>query len=352
MYLERAQIVGLGPFDQLDVDFCERPGEPRPVTVIYGDGGTGKSALLSSISATRPGNHIVQTSIWRKPGSKSAYVVCDWRLGVEDPERPHALRVSTPGITVEADDQAEQLRRRELMHFDRVQNEQGGFAFVGLPGTRRFPRAALIIGDPARTVLRPDVRGAPGFQDPNSVELTRPIKLILAYAGLSTALAGDSRGESGGDPRSLGVAMGEALDELLGLVGYRYRGLSPRTFEPRFESAGGELLPFDALSQQARQLVCFATIPVHQLWVANRGIDPRHAEGSILIDDTELNLSSAVLHELPGSLHRILPKAQWVLATASPDLAHAATFGSTITLRREPGSDRIAAYEGELSLTH
>lgn len=352
MYLERAQIVGLGPFDQLHVDFCDRPGEPRPVTVIYGDGGTGKSALLASISATRPGNHIVQTTIWRQPSSKSSFVVCDWRLGVEDPERPHALRVSTPGITIEADDQAEQLRRRELMHFDRVQNEQGGFAFVGLPGARRFPRAALIIGDPARTVLRPDVRGAPGFQDPNSVELTRPIKLILAYAGLSTSLAGDSRGESSADPRSLGVAMNEALDELLGLVGYRYRGLSPRSFEPRFESAGGELLPFDALSQQARQLVCFATIPVHQLWVANRGIDPRHAEGSILIDDTELNLSSGVLHELPASLHRILPKAQWILATASPDLAHAATIGSTITLRREPGSDRITAYEGELSLTH
>src|SRR5690348_16677129 len=65
MYLERAQIVGLGPFDLLEVDFCERPGEPRPVTVIYGDGGTGKSTLLSSISATRPGNHIVQTSVWR-----------------------------------------------------------------------------------------------------------------------------------------------------------------------------------------------------------------------------------------------------------------------------------------------
>jgi len=48
----------------------------------------------------------------------------------------------------------------------------------------------------------------------------------------------------------------------------------------------------------------------------------------------------------------MLPKAQWILATANPDLAHAATFGSTITLRREPGSDRVMAYEGELSLTH
>ena len=77
------------------------------------------------------------------------------------------------------------------------------FPFVGLPGSRRYPRASLVIGDPARTVLRPDLRGAPGFHDPNAVELTRALKLIIAYAGIAAALAGDSRGESGADPRSL-----------------------------------------------------------------------------------------------------------------------------------------------------
>ncbi|PRQ06426.1 ATP-binding protein [Enhygromyxa salina] len=351
MYLERTRVVGLGPFDHIEVEFCDRPGEPRLLTVIHGDGGTGKTALLSAISATRPANHVVQTSVWRRPGT-TPHVVCDWRLGAEDPERPHPLRVSTPGVTIEGDDQSEQLRRRELVHFDRQLAEKGGFAFVGIPGSRRFPRGSLVIGDPARTVLRADTRGAPGFQDQNGVELTRPIKLLLGYAGLSTALAGDSRGESGADPRCLGVAMREALDELLGLVGFHYRGLSPRTFEPRFETPGGEIVPFDALPAQVRQLVCFATLPVHQLWVANRGADPRHAEGTVLIDDVEINLSTSVQLELIASLRRVLPKAQWVLATSSPALAHAATLGSTVTLRREAGSDRIAAYEGELSLTH
>src|SRR5690606_23753284 len=270
MYLERARVVGLGPFEQLAIEFCDRPGEPRLLTVIHGDGGTGKTTLLSAIAATRPGNHVVQTSVWRQPNSKP-HAICDWRLGVEDPERPHPLVVSTPGFSAEADEQAGQLRRREVGHFERGANETGGFAFAGLPATRRYPRASLVIGDPARTVLRADLRGAPGFQDPNAVELTRPLKLILAYAGIAAALAGDSRGESGADPRGLAAAMREALDELLGLIGHHYRGLSPRTFEPRFETPGGEILPFDALSMQARQLVCLATIPVHQLWVANQG---------------------------------------------------------------------------------
>ncbi|PRP90916.1 hypothetical protein ENSA5_59910 [Enhygromyxa salina] len=351
MYLERTRVVGLGPFETIEVDFCDRPGEPRLLTVIHGDGGTGKTSLLSAISATRPANHVVQTSIWRRPGTKP-HALCEWRLGAEDPERPHPLKVATPGVTIEADDQLEQLRRREVVHFDRALAEKGGFAFVGIPGSRRFPRSTIVIGDPARTVLRVDTRGAPGFQDQNGVELTRPVKLILAYAGLSTALAGDRRGESGADPRCLGVVIQEALDELLGLIGYSYRGLSPRTFEPRFETPGGGILPFDALPIQARQLVSFATLPVHQMWVANRGADPRHCEGTVLIDDVDLNVSTSVQLELPATLRRVLPKVQWVLGTASPVLAHAAALGSTVTLRREPGSDRVEAYEGELSLTH
>ncbi|MFV8749078.1 hypothetical protein ACNOYE_00850 [Nannocystaceae bacterium ST9] len=351
MYLERVRLVGLGPFDELELDLCERPGEPRLLTVVYGEGGTGKSTLLAAIAATRPAHHVVQTSVWRRPGV-NPHAICHWRLGAEDPERPHPLKISTPGVSVEVDEAEEQLRRRELVHFDRVLAEKGGFAFVGLPGTRRFPRANVLIGDPARTVLKADARGAPGFQDPNAVELTRPIKLILAYAAIATALAGDSKGESGGDPRVLGVAIREALDELLGLVGCSYRGLSPRTFEPRFETANGEVLPFDALPMQARQLIAFASIPLHQLWVANNFADPRGCEGVILIDDVEFNLSNSLQAELLDGLRRVLPRAQWVLGTASPLLAHAAPLGCAITLRREPDSDRVVAYEGELSLTH
>ena len=37
---------------------------------------------LTAISATRPANHIVLTSVWRRPGSKP-HAVCDWRLNVE-----------------------------------------------------------------------------------------------------------------------------------------------------------------------------------------------------------------------------------------------------------------------------
>lgn len=351
MYLERARVVGLGPFHEIEVDFCEAPGEPRLLTVFHGEGGTGKTTLLAAIAATRPANHVVQTSVYRRPGGKP-HAVCAWRLGAEDPDRPHPLEVATPGVRVEAEDKDEQLRRREVMHFDRMLAEAGGFAFVGIPGGRRYPRANMVLGDPSRTILRPDARGAPGFQDQGGVELTRPVKLILAYAGMSAALVGTAKGESGADPRVLQAALGAALDELLGLIGFVYRGLSPRTFEPRFEAPTGEILPFDGLPIQARHLVGFAAICVHQLWVANRGADPRDCEGVILIDDLDLRLATSVQLEVLDSLRRVLRKAQWIVSTASPVLAHAAIMGSTVALRRNPSSAHVEAFEGELSLTH
>lgn len=351
MLLERVRVVGLGPFEAIELDLCERPGEPRALTVLAGDGGTGKSTLLAAVSATRPGNHVVQTSVYRRPGTKPQ-TVCHWRLAAEDPERPHALVVATPGTSAGADDKAEQLRRREVVHFDRELAAKGGFAFVGIPGTRRFPRANLVIGDPARTILRQDTRGAPGFQDASGVDLTRAVKLILAYAKLSSALAGDRRGEAGADPRSLGAAIDAGMGELLAPVGHLYRGLDPRTFEPRFETPTGELLPFDALAMQVRQLVAIVALSTHQLWVAHRGADPRECEGVVLIDDVDLHLSAGTQLELLPRLRRVLPRVQWVVSTNSPVLAHSVSVGELVTLRRDAESARIQAYEGELSLTH
>ncbi len=373
MYLERTRIVGLGPFETLEIDFCdsrdsrdsrdfrdgagEDRGEVRPLTVIYGEGGTGKTTLLAAIAATRPGHHVVQTSVYRRPGP-APHAICDWRLGAEDSQRPHPLCVATPGVRVEDEDTAEQLRRREVMLFDRALGESGGFAFVGIPSGRRFPRAQLLLGDPSRTVLRADLRGAPGFQDQGGVDLTRPIKLILAYAGMASALSEERERESESDSIEVSAATGlrraldAALASTLGLIGHAYRGLDPRNFEPRFETPTGQVLPFDAMATQARHLISFSTVCVHQLWVANRGADPRHSEGVIAIDDIDQFLSEGVQSQVLACLRGALPRAQWIVATASPSLAHSAGVDALRTLRRGSESGELEIYGGALSLTH
>jgi hypothetical protein len=148
MLLERAKIVGLGPFDEVEMDLRDRAGDPRSLVVIFGEGGTGKTSMLSALSATRPGYHVVQTSVFRRTGGP-VYACCDWRISAEDPERPHPLRVASPGVSIEADEKAEHFRRREQAHFDKLAVD-GGFCFFSFPGTRRFPRAAVNISDEVR----------------------------------------------------------------------------------------------------------------------------------------------------------------------------------------------------------
>jgi predicted ATP-binding protein involved in virulence len=181
--------------------------------------------------------------------------------------------------------------------------------------------------------------------------MTRATKQMLAYSAIAAALSENERGDSG-DPRRLRAAVENSVRELIDGTGFVYRGLSPRTFEPRFETPGGGVVPFDGLPIELRALVAFAVLPTHYLWVAGKGKDPREMEGVMVIDDAELHLSEAMQGELAGRLCRALPKAQWILSTRSPHVAASAGIGSTVALRRLPNSGRVELFEEELAVTH
>ena len=114
MYLTRAQLFGVTPFDTLDVPFCDVDGEPRMVTVIHGAGGVGKTTLLRVLSSTRPG-HAVALLGRSMPGATApAQAMCHWQLGEDDPQRPHPLVVCTPNMRTRGpDEETSALQRRE-----------------------------------------------------------------------------------------------------------------------------------------------------------------------------------------------------------------------------------------------
>jgi hypothetical protein len=200
-------------------------------------------------------------------------------------------------------------------------------------------------------MTRYDVRTSTLAGDSTRLDLTRPCKQAIAYAAISSALAGDRRGQAG-DPRVLGAAMAEALHAAVELSGYAYRGLEPHTFEPLFESPGGQAVYFDGLPTQAKHVIAFVALPIRVLWAAYRGRDPRDCEGVVAIDDFELQLGPAVYGRLLAVLRRALPRAQWILSTGSPFVAAECDASELVTLRRAPDSDVVTLYEGELALTH
>ncbi len=350
MLLERVRLVQVGPFDDLTLRFTDDAGEVRRVTVVHGDAGTGKSALSLAIGATRPGRAAALSSIARAGARKDTYATCHWRLSAEDPDRPHPLVVATPTVKLGEGD-TETLRRREQAHFDRQAAEGKGYAFVEIPGQRYFSRSPLLLSDPTRTILRYDPRQAI-TADQSRLDLARACKQAMAYAGIASALAGDRKSTSLGDPRLLGAAMLEAVQLVVALGGHEYRGVEPNSLEPMFTSPGGRPHLFDSLPNMLRHLVALVALPIRSLWAANTGVDPREAEGVIVVDDADLHLGPHVLSALPEVLCKALPRAQWILTTASPTLAAACDPANLLALRRLPESDGVELYEDELAITH
>src|SRR5512142_1467932 len=188
MHLLQMQLAGLGPFNAIELGFRDDAGEPRLSTVIHGGGGVGKSTLLSAIANTRPGNAAVMTASGPErdaPGTAT----CEYRLGQDDPERPHSLVVASPNARVFTDDDREVLRRREQAFFDRAARDEG-FVFVSIAATRWYSRQPVAIVAPTRGVARYDVRAPMASEDPSRVDLARETKAALAYAAIASALAG------------------------------------------------------------------------------------------------------------------------------------------------------------------
>jgi hypothetical protein len=347
MHLLRMRVTRQGPFDEIDLGFSEE-GEPRLVTVVHGGGGVGKSTLLTALASTRPGYSVVGSALGREH-DESGFTVCEFRLGQDDPERPHALVVATPNARVYAEDEREAIRRREQALFDRVARE-AGFVFVSIPATRWFSRQPIAIVGSGRGLGRYDVRVSIPPEDPARGDLARETKQTLAYAAITKLLG--AREPSEHRFERLADAIQHAVDTLVGLMGYCWVGLDPLTLEPLFRSNGERVVPFDGLPTRARHLVAFATLPVRALWAAYPSRHPLEAEGIVAIDEVDLHQDPAVLCKLVPALRAALPRVQWIVTTTSPVVAASCEVPDVIALRcrSEPGT--VELFTGELARTH
>jgi hypothetical protein len=357
MRLASVRLHRVGPFDDTVVRFTTRHDDDdddaatRPLTVIFGGDGTGKTTLLSAIALTRPGYalpplpHVPQA---RVGSDDPAWVVTEWALGDDDPERPHALRVTSP--TAVLDDEPPEVaavRRREQSLFDRRAQNEGGFVFVAFSGARWFSRAANALSVPERSLLRYDVRSPATFDDPTRADLTRETKQVLSYASIASALGG-SRTDYVHLARFAAAAR-EVVDVLLEPFGFSYAGTSPTTLEPEARDTSGRIVSFDALPRPARHLASFGALTLRALFAAYPGAeDPREREGVVAIDDVESQQDPAMLRMIPPLLRRALPNVQWILTTSSTQLAMSCPSGDVVALRRAAGTGGIEIGEGVL----
>ena len=287
MQLVRCRLLSVGPFGDLTFQFTDDGDRPRPITCVLGSAGTGKSSLLFSLASTRPGHAIVLSRPGAPKVDETPGAITEWLTGEDEPARPHALTVATPGAVLDREsDEGMQKRRREQTIFERRATE-GGFSFSAFPGCRWFSRSPIVLTSPERALGRYDVRATPSFDDATRSDLTRETKQILSGAALGAAVAA-KKGQTTEFTR-LDDALRAAVSELVGLVGYTYVGVDAASLEPIFESSGGRTVAFDELPTSARHLASFAALPLRTLYAAYAQSNPLSHEGVVVIDDVELH---------------------------------------------------------------
>ncbi|UQA57651.1 hypothetical protein [Polyangium aurulentum] len=354
MLLARIRLVGLGPFGDITLPLCDVEGNPRRLVVVFGGEGVGKTAVLAAIASTRPGHTVAQIQTHPRAESPPPFAVADWQLGDDDPVRPHALCVASPNARFDEREEEALLRRREQALFDRRSAERG-FVLVPFSGARWFSRTPVLLTTPERTILRYDVRASASFDDASRTDLTRETKQILSFSCITAAL---SRTSSSGVDDSLSLpgrlegGLREVLAALLEDDGHTFIGTDPVRLEPVFRDSEGRLLEFDDLPRSVRHLVAFGALTVRALAAAYPDREPREAEGVVLLDDVEIEQPTHRQRTLIARLRRALPRVQWIVTTASPDVALGCEPGELLALRRLPGASAIELHEGEDAMIH
>lgn len=353
MRLCRVRVVGLAQHEDLTLSLLGEDEAPRPLVVLFGGDGTGKTTLLNAIAHTRPGYALPPLPRARPrlqpQEERKGFVVAEWALGDDDLARPHPLLVTSPTAAIEGEtESAAILRRREQALFDKRAQEHG-FAFVAISGARWFSRSAVMLSSPERTISKYDPRAPASFDDAARADLTRETKQIYSYAAIARAL--EARTET---PRvsQLDSALREVAAVLLEPFGARYEGADPTTLEPVFAIDGGPLVLFDDLPRGARHLLAIGALATRALYGAYEG-DPREVrerEGVVMVDDLESMQDAVNAKLIPHLLARALPRVQWITATSHPSVTMNCDPGEVIALRRT--GDRLELHAGSLATFH
>lgn len=345
----------IGPYADLVLRFIDDKGAVRPVTVLFGADGTGKTSILSAITSTRPGHALppspTQLGAPRAEGHGPPFAVAEWALGDDDPARPHTLRVASPSAQLEDEPgDLAALRRREQALFDKKAQEEGGFVLVAFSGARWFSRTQNLLSAPERNLVRWDVRAAASFDDATRADLARETKQVLSYAAIAAAL---SRGTAEGSRfGAFERSLAEVLSVLLRPFGLDWTGADAATLEPTFRTREGAPVGLDDLPKGARHLAAIGALSVRALFGAYAAspLPPREREGVVLVDDLEAQQDPAVQRVAVRLLREALPRVQWVVSTAAHAVCSPCEPHEIIALRRI--EHRIEVHEGVLAVVH
>lgn len=365
MYLTSLRVRNIGAFDDATISFVDEDGQPRMNTVILGDSGSGKTTLLSCIACTRPGLVITPPRVREGLPAGDTYVVAKYRLGDDDPARPHDLVVASPNAQLEEHPTEAAARKREQAHFDRLAGERG-FCVIPLSAARWAARVAASGATPERPISAMDHRSHATFDDAARADLSREVKQALVNAVTVAALSQfQSRARADTDrgaslppppPPARGTAPFElyrsTFQALLPDGEATYEGIDPNSFEPLFRDHSGRTVTFDDLAFGVKNRLMIGAVILRRLALAYPGKDPLACEGIALIDEIEAHLPQRRQREIVDVLRRAFPRLQLIVTTQSPLVVEGRQHDEVVVLSRDFETGRIEISAGPRAVLH
>ncbi len=337
MRVKALELENFRGFESLQLDL------DRPVTVLVGVNGSGKSSILKALGATL---HFTVTRGKRLPILDGNFSMPGVGLDVRDLHLAATQAEVRAQLAFTENSEPYQshprlLWRPELQKWlgwqgfgDRGVPRDGSPSFMLLVNTDRYVGSATV------SVTRMGVSDLVG----SAADVPEDDKTFDPRPNFGRFLEWFKDREDAENARRVASRDLDLQDPQLQAVREAITALMPGFDHPRIErditpfammvTKGGVEFRLDQLSDGERNLVALAGEIARRLAVTNsRSTTPRETEGVVLIDEVEQHLHPAVQRKMMPSLRRAFPNLQFIVTTHSPQVVASVPAESVFVLK-------------------
>lgn len=334
MWVRHLSLTNFRGFASLELDL------DRPVTVLIGVNGSGKSSVLRAIAAPQRWILSVYNRRHQLPGAEVDKR--DLRVGMEQAEIVSGMRHGGYDFAFRVWWEHSKPSWQGLFHECSSERllERPGIPFLFLADTHRYLASADVRSPSARA------ESGDWHYDAEEEEASRKAAEdeggIAPISGYARFLEWFKEREDAENARRVQKRDLDLQDPQLRVVREAVAELMPGFENLRIErdpspamvvTKGGGELRLDQLSDGERNLIALAGDLARRLVIAHPDhASPREVEAVILIDEIEQHLHPALQRKVIPSLRRAFPNAQLIVTTHSPQVLSSVPASAIVVL--------------------